>query len=99
MIVSIIFTAICSLSVIMTGSGAFLCWRRRKSPGAMELCGMMISVAWWSLANLLEFHDHNYAGRIWLSRLAYFGILGTSSCYLLFALCDDRRRTANWSAA
>ncbi len=86
MSIGFLFVLVSLLSTAMTSGGAFLCWKRRAFPGALALGGMMLSVAWWSLTNVFEYLSDDIVSRVWWSRLAYFGILGTPSCYLLFAL-------------
>ena len=59
--------------------------RLGPAPGARPFVWMMLACAGWSSCALVEFVAQDLAAKVLWSKLAYLGVVGAPSCWLLFA--------------
>lgn len=73
-------TALIALAV------AFFAWRRRSTPGAKPLAGMLAAAAWWSLAEAIEAVAPTLETKVLLAKMSHIGIQIIPVFFLLFVL-------------
>lgn len=81
-----LFVLLNLLSVVIALYVAILSWQRRRISGGLPLCLLMIAVAQWSLFSALEIATMTLQGKIFWSKVAYFGTLTAPVLLLYFAL-------------
>jgi hypothetical protein len=74
------------LSAIVAAVIAVFLWSRRPAPGARYIALVSAAGMVWCLAYAFELASPDLGGRIFWSKFAYFGILGTTLSWLAFAL-------------
>jgi len=72
-------------AVISTGL-AIYAWQRRATPGATAFVFLMVAIAEWSLAYLLELRASGLAAKVFWAKVEYPGIVTLPVAWLIFAL-------------
>ena len=91
-IFSLLFLAASLVSLFV----AFFAWQRRTVNGAAELARLMIAAGIWTFFVIFETAAIDVEGKVFWSKLAYFGAVSTPVLYLLFILRftgNDKRMT------
>src|SRR4029434_4122297 len=65
---------------------AILCYRRRNVPSAMILFVLTLSATIWAFAKLMEDLNVDLDGKVFWSKVAYFGILTVIATWPVFVL-------------
>jgi PAS domain S-box-containing protein len=73
---------------------AVFVWRRRSAPGATPLALLMVAIAFWTLAYLLEVASADLAGKAFWVRVEYPGIVSVPVFWLLF--CAEYTNRERW---
>jgi diguanylate cyclase (GGDEF)-like protein/PAS domain S-box-containing protein len=91
------FAAVLHLAALISGSVAFLAFRRRNTPGAGSLTLLMLSVAEWALASSLEAAAIGEANKLFWSKVEYLGAVSTPIIFLIFTLAyNQQMRWLKW---
>ncbi len=88
-----LFAALYLLTGLVSLIVAFICWRRRATPGGTSLAFLMLSVAIWSLTGALELLAIGIPAKVYWSKLQYVGITSGPVLLLTFALEYTQRYT------
>jgi hypothetical protein len=70
---------------------AYLAHRKRSTPGANALAGLLLATAVWALADGLACMTNNLSTKIALSKISHIGIQALGVLFLLFVLRYTRR--------
>jgi PAS domain S-box-containing protein len=89
-------------TALIAASVAFFAWRRRKTPGALPLAGLLAAATLWALMEAVESAAPTLDAKIMASKISHIGIQSLPVFFLLFALrytadtADARRRRFHW---
>jgi len=70
---------------------AYISWRRRESPGAMNLLYLMTSITIWTVATGMENLVYGIPEKIFWSKIQYLGIATAPLLYMIFAFRYSQR--------
>ncbi|WP_411963039.1 histidine kinase N-terminal 7TM domain-containing protein [Haloferax sp. YSMS24] len=89
------------VSVISSGAIAAYSYRSRETTGALALCVIMVSSAWWSASYLVQLLGTTVAWQLWWLRVSYVGVSILPPAWLIFALryTDSRVTVSRTTAA
>lgn len=91
------YVVISFLAAVLAGGIAVFSWRRRATPGAYPLMGLMLSVGLWALLYAFELANNQLDTMIALARWEYVGITLTPVClYFFVELYTNRREYIPW---
>jgi hypothetical protein len=74
--------AACVIALVLSGA----IWRRRPGVGVLPFVVLMLALAEWTLANVLEMSATSLNTQLFFSGLAYIGITTAPAAWLAFAL-------------
>ncbi len=80
------YAIICAATAGVALIVAYFAWRRRRMSGGSALVALMIAVCIWAAGTALEYATVGIPGKVFWSKMAYFGVLSAPVFYLLFAL-------------
>lgn len=78
-------------AVILSAGLALLAWQRRHVPGAVAFTILMLAVAEWSAAYVLELTASGVSAKLFWIKVQYVGIVTVPVAWLAFALGYARR--------
>ena len=73
-------------TALIAASVAFFAWRRRKTPGALPLAGLLTAATLWALMEAVESAAPTLDAKIMASKVSHIGIQALPVFFLLFAL-------------
>jgi PAS domain S-box-containing protein len=79
------------LAALISAGVAAYAWRRRATRGAAAFVLLMACVAVWSFGYALELAGADLPTKLFWARLQYFGVVGVTFMWLVFALQYTRR--------
>jgi PAS domain S-box-containing protein len=88
------FSILFFISAIISGSVAYVSYRRRAVIGATTLMWIMLALTWWSGCYGVENLDASLEWHKFWSRLGYFGIVSVPILWLIFAIQYSRQEKA-----
>lgn len=83
---AILFPYALAITAAASGALGHYVWRRRPSPGALALVGVLTSVAVWAFGYALELTQHSLGAILFWTRVEYIGIAALSPFWLIFAM-------------
>jgi diguanylate cyclase (GGDEF)-like protein/PAS domain S-box-containing protein len=86
MSINVILAGLPAIAALMSGSAAFLCWRRRDTPGARAFSLFTGCVAIWCFFSIFELLNLPEGLRLTLARFQYFGIAYFPVFWVIFTL-------------
>jgi diguanylate cyclase (GGDEF)-like protein/PAS domain S-box-containing protein len=86
MSINVILAGLPAIAAVISGSAAFLCWRRRDTPGARAFSLFTGCVSIWCFFSIFELINVPEGLRLTLARFQYFGIAYFSVFWVIFAL-------------
>ncbi len=80
------YTGLLALSALLSAVLAGLAWRRRPTPGAGALAVLMLAVAYWAMAYIMEIIAADLEVMLFWARMQYLAILAVPVLWLVFVL-------------
>jgi diguanylate cyclase (GGDEF)-like protein/PAS domain S-box-containing protein len=86
MSINVILAGLPAIATLISGSAAFLCWRRRDTPGARAFSLFTGCVSIWCFFSIFELINLPEGLRLTLARFQYFGIAYFPIFWVIFTL-------------
>lgn len=83
-----------AIAFLIAAALVYRTWRHRTSPAATTFIILMSSVAWWSLAAILEHSSIGLSAKILWVKFSYLGIVTIPVAWLVFSL--QYARSEKW---